>query len=107
MSTCLKDLAKVIRSKNAGPFELTFDILFEEKRVFESLQKAGAFTKAGMAALYGLAEEEVLDIIYFEPANAVKITIRRPVASGDPGETDVYGAQQHAPLLTMDMSAFV
>jgi hypothetical protein len=38
--------------------------------------------------------------VFFEEACAVKATIVRPVVSGDPGETDVYGAQQHAPLLT-------
>lgn len=103
MERCLKDLARVIRSKNAGPFELTFDILFEEKAVFAAVRAAGVFTPSGIASLYGLAVDDIYDIIYFEPANAVKITVRRPVASGDPGETDVYGAQQHAPLLEMQV----
>jgi hypothetical protein len=40
----------------------------------------------------------VVDIIEFEPAFAVKITLRRPWPSGAVGETDVYGAQQHVPL---------
>ena len=31
MEVPLRELAQVIRSKNAGPFELTFDILFDRK----------------------------------------------------------------------------
>ena len=101
MKQTLRDVAKVIRSKNAGPFELTFDILFSEKSVFTTVREKGLISKEGIAALYGLSVDDIYDIIYFEPANAVKITVKRPVASGDPGETDVYGAQQHAPLMTM------
>ena len=41
----------------------------------------------------------MLKVIYFEPSLAVKATLRRLVASGAPGDTDIYGAQQHAPLL--------
>ena len=40
-----------------------------------------------------------MNIIYFDPAKAVKITIVRPIPSGSLGETDVYGAQQHSPLI--------
>ena len=43
--------------------------------------------------------DKVLHFVEFDPANAIKATIVRPVDSGSIGETDVYGAQQHAPLL--------
>jgi hypothetical protein len=43
----------------------------------------------------------VLGILAYPPAKAIKVTIRRPICSGDIGETDVYGAQQHAPLLDL------
>ena len=52
-----------------------------------------------ISRLYGLDESEVLDIIYFDPALAIKICLPREVSSGAPGDRDVYGAQQHAPLL--------
>jgi len=41
----------------------------------------------------------VLKIIEFDPAYAMKVTLRRPWGSGAVGETDVYGAQQHVPLM--------
>ena len=42
-------------------------------------------------------------IIPYDVAYAIKITIPRLVPSGDPGDTDVYGAQQHAPLLDIEI----
>ena len=50
-------------------------------------------------SLYRIPEEDVLSIIYFPNALAIKATIVRPLPSGALGERDVYGAQQHAPLV--------
>ena len=99
MNIRLFDIADVIRSKNSGPYELTFDIIFKELGWMHKVEAAGIFTPESFAALYGISPADVLSIIYFSPAKAVKITIRRPICSGGLGETDVYGAQQHGPLL--------
>lgn len=100
----IRDIASVIRSKNAGPFELTFDIIFKDFSVYERVKKARAITKDMFAALYEIPVSDILNLVYFDPAKAVKITIIRPIASGNRGESDVYGAQQHAPLLNMSLS---
>ncbi|MFF0922459.1 DUF4387 domain-containing protein [Rhizobium leguminosarum] len=99
--TRLSDVASVIRSKNAGPYELTFDIIFKDRAWFEEAKRINLISAALISSLYGIAEEDVLDIIAFEPANAIKATIKRPLVSGAIGETDVYGAQQHVPLLSV------
>lgn len=99
MKIALRDVANVIRSKNAGPFELTLDILLKEKEMFDKIKAAGIINKQTVAALYRVAEEDVISIVYFPNAKAVKATIVRPLASGALGERDVYGAQQHAPLM--------
>ncbi len=103
MSIKLIDEAEVIRSKNSGPFELTFDIIFREWAVYELVCSRKAFTKSMVAALYKIPENDVLNIVYFAPAKAVKVTIKRPFPSGSPGETDVYGAQQHAPFIDIEL----
>jgi len=95
----LFDCADVIRSKNSGPYELTFDIIFKAQDMFERFRDANVMSKEVFAKLYGINEADITGIIAFAPAKAVKITIVRPMASGDLGECDVYGAQQHAPLL--------
>lgn len=99
--TRLSDVASVIRSKNAGPYELTFDIIFKDRHWYDEAVRLEVINAALICSLYGISPDDVLDIIAFEPANAIKATIRRPLVSGDIGETDVYGAQQHAPLLTV------
>ncbi len=98
----LFDLADVIRSKNAGPYELTFDIIFTQYEMFKKVAENNIFNKKMFAKLYNIKEDDVLGIINFEPAKAIKITIVRPICSGDLGETDVYGAQQHIPLMNLE-----
>ncbi len=95
----LVEIASVIRSKNSGPYELTFDVIFKDFETYEAVKAAQAINKVNFSALYGIDEADILHLVYFDPAKAVKVTIRRPIASGDLGETDVYGAQQHAPLM--------
>ncbi len=102
MKTKLTDAAHVIRSKNAGPYELTLDIMFKTRALFEEAIAKNVFNKALICKLYGIGEEKILSIVEFLPANAIKVTIERPRCSGDIGETDVYGAQQHAPLLSIE-----
>jgi hypothetical protein len=96
----LNELASVIRSKNAGPHVLTLDVLFGRQSDYLRLKQMGFFSSDRVAAAYGISADQVLKVVYFDPAWAVKINLMRPLASGDVGDSDVYGAQQHAPLLT-------
>ena len=95
----LKDLASVIRSKNSGPYELTFDIIFIDPEMYEKVKSANAINEEEFATLYNIPITDIINLVYFDPARAIKITIKRPIPSGALGETDVYGAQQHAPLM--------
>ena len=95
----LRDVASVIRSKNSGPYELTFDVIFKDFEMYNKVKEAQAINEAAFAVLYNIPESDIIKLVYFDPAKAVKITIVRPISSGALGETDVYGAQQHSPLL--------
>ena len=98
----LVDIASVIRSKNSGPYELTFDVIFKDFDMYEKVKQAKAINKKEFAALYSIPESDIISLVYFDPAKAVKVTIVRPISSGALGETDVYGAQQHAPLMGVE-----
>lgn len=102
MGTSIIDAAKVIRSKNAGPYELTMDIIFKDKSYFNTFKNENIITDKKISELYQIPVDNVLKIIYFEPSNAIKITIKRWDVSGAPGEKDIYGAQQHAPLFDLE-----
>ena len=97
--TKLKDLAKVIRSKNSGPFEITFDVIFDEEAIYRRVQQSGALDEATLARLFGVPAEDVIVCMFFDPARAFKLTLRRDWAQGSVGERDTFGAQQYAPLL--------
>ena len=95
----LRELASVIRSKNAKPYRLTLDVMFERRDVFEYVQASGGLTEASVAAAYGIAAERITSSFVFEAGMGFKFTLRRPRVQGSIGDSDVYGAQQHAPLL--------
>ena len=95
----LYDLAKVLRSKNAGPFELTLDIMFDDEERYQTVKRSGVINTELVCRLYRVPPEDVYHVVFFDAALGIKITIKRPVDSGGIGDTDVYGAQQHAPLI--------
>lgn len=101
----ITELANVIRSKNSGPYELTFDIIFKDDASFTLALKSGIFTPELFAKLYKIPVEHVLGVIEYPPARAIKATIIRKRPAGSLGETDVYGAQQHGPLLMITVPA--
>jgi hypothetical protein len=95
----LSDLAKV------GPFELTFDIMFDNAAAYEEVKAAGVITREVIAAAYRIALADVLVCRPYDPALAIKITIRRPCGSGDLQDRDIYGCQQHVPLTAIEVPA--
>ena len=96
----LGSVARVVRSKNAGPYTLTLDLIFDSVECAVEAYKR--ITREKVGALYRVDPGSV-EIILYKPANAVKINLPRLVPSGHHGDTDVYGAQQHAPLLRLDI----
>jgi len=101
MSMRLVELADIIRSKNAGPYELTLDVIFPDMESYERVRMSGALSREGIATAYGISPKNVLGVYFFAPAKAFKATLVRPVTSGSIGDTDVFGAQQHGPLLDL------
>lgn len=97
-ATTLRDLASTIRSKNAGVDHITFDVIFRERANFERVRDAKVLTRDTVAALFRIEPARITDFVVFEPANAIKFTIRRLRPSGGPGEHDVFGSQQYPPL---------
>lgn len=96
------EIARVVRSKNSGPYELVLDVMLKNRQCFEELRESNQFSPQRVAAAYGVPVTDIRRIVWFEPANAVKVVMPRHIVSGAPGDSDVYGAQQHAPLLGME-----
>jgi len=98
----LMDIARVVRGKNAGALLLTLDVMFDDEETYRKVRDSGVLSPRTIAPLYGVTDNEVA-IIPFDVAKAIKITVPRRVRSGAPGDTDVYGAQQHVPLMMIDL----
>lgn len=99
----LVDLAKTIRSKNAGTDKITFDIIFRERENYELVKKSGVLTRQTVAKLFNIPDERISDFLEFDPAYAIKFTIRRREPSGSPGDRDIFGCQQYPPLLDIEV----
>jgi hypothetical protein len=99
----LIDLAKTIRSKNAGTDKITFDIIFREKENYDLVKKSGVLTRRTVAELFNIPDERISDFMEFDPAYAIKFTIRRREPSGSPGDSDIFGCQQYPPLLDIEV----
>ena len=98
----LIDIAKVIRSKNAGPTTITLDLLFNDEAGYEAACASESLTPHAIAKLYETSAEKV-EVLPYPPALAIKIVMPRRIVSGDPGDSDVYGAQQHRPMLGIEL----
>ena len=100
----LSQCASLIRSKNAGPFVLTFDVMFSSASEYERVKGSGVLTAERFAELYGLPLGDV-DAFECDQALAFKFSIPRPHVQGDFGDGDMHGGQQYAPLLDIEVPA--
>lgn len=97
----LHSLAKIIRSKNAGPFRITFDVLFESRETFDAVERSAAITRQSVAAAFGVYDSAISSLFAVPTGKAFKVTLLRPIDQSALGETDVYGCQQHVPLMNL------
>lgn len=98
----LIDYVTIIRSKNAGPLYLTFDLIFKDAQAMEYIMQRNIITPKTIGELYDCASEKV-SIIPYAVVNAVKITLPRKCISGSSTDNDIYGCQQHMPLANLEV----
>ncbi|NNU79876.1 DUF4387 domain-containing protein [Halovulum dunhuangense] len=99
----LADLAKTIRSKNAGTDKITFDIIFREKETYDLVKRSGALTRQSVCQRLNVDPARLTDFVEYDPAYAIKFTILRERPSGSAGDGDIFGAQQYAPFLDVEV----
>ena len=97
----LRELAAIIRSKNAGPFRITLDVLFSDPARYRLVRDSGAVTRETVAKAYGVKPDDIASFFHVDMASAIKITLKRPRTQGAFGDSDMYGCQQHVPLMDL------
>jgi hypothetical protein len=98
----LGELARLIRSKNAGPFELTFDIMFDDQETFQRVKRSNALSREVIGEIYRVPLQDVKFFVVPE-ALAFKASIPRPRFQGDLLDSDGHGGQQYAPLIDIEI----
>lgn len=98
----LLDVAKVIRSKNAKPFVLTIDLVFDSFDAYSQAAQAATLSAESIAGIYRVAPETV-QVIPYPAARAIKITMRRWVPAGSFEDRDLHGAQQAVLLYDLEI----
>lgn len=98
----LMDITQLIRSKNAGPFSLTFDFMFDRFETYCRVRDSGAINRELISRIYGTPVEDV-EIYHVDAARGIKVTIPRPLAQGNPQDSDQYGCQQFRPLAEIEI----
>jgi len=96
----LIEYTKILRSKNAGPLFITFDLILNTKEDMEYVEQR--LKKSDVSKVYGV-EEEKIDIISYGVVNSIKITFPRKNISGSLADNDIYGCQQHMPLANIEI----
>lgn len=104
----LWDLAHVLRSKNAGPFDITIDVLFKSEEIFHAVKKSRFLSAENVAHALGIQPTDIVWMGFFEPALGFKVTIPRfrggeKASAGSFMENDIQGSQKHLGLATMEL----
>ena len=96
----LIDYTKILRSKNAGPLFITFDLIFNSEKDLDFIE--AKLKKEDISKAYDVDISKI-DIITFRQVNSIKITFPRKHVSGNISDTDIYGCQMHLPLANIEI----
>ena len=99
----LSEIAKTIRSKNAGVDKIAFDVIFPDRATYDRVRESGVLSRASICRIFGIDTAQITDHVEFDPALAIKFTIYRRTPSGSPGDADIFGSQQYGPLLDIEL----
>ena len=88
----LLDADAIVRSKNAGPFRFTLDVIFNDRKQFERMKASGVWNREYLCQLCHVADVQVDECVFYE----------RPLSSGAFGDNDIYGSQQHVSLYGLE-----
>ena len=100
----LSEIAKTIRSKNAGVDKVTFDVIFPDRVCYDVVKDSGLLSRANICRLFKISDDQISDFSEFDTGLAIKFTIYRNRPSGSAGDPDIFGCQQYAPLFDIEIT---
>jgi hypothetical protein len=93
----LKEAVKILRSKNAGVWHITIDIVFKDESLYKKAKE-----KLNREIFEKIYKREVR---YFEcdNINTLKVSFLRDAAAGSVDDTDCLGANYYIPFLEIEI----
>ncbi len=91
------DLAKLVRSKNAGPFWLTLDVFCDTEAAYATVAAEHVITPDRIGELYDV-DPAMVRVFRLPDLRVIKVSFPRPITAGSVGDRDMHGGQQHVPL---------
>jgi hypothetical protein len=76
--------------------------MFATDQDYQRVAQSPALGADAIGRLYGVPADQVT-VLPYPAGRAIKIVMARAIMAGDPGDVDVYGAQQHTPLLGIEI----
>lgn len=99
----VREVCHVVRSKVAGPFWVTMDLMFDSRDNFDRYSSSSALGREAIADLYGVGSDDVA--LYPVPSlNVLKISFPRQTVQGGVGERDLHSGQQYTYILDKELS---
>ena len=98
----LGELAKIIRSKNAGPFVITFDIMFATEKDYNLVVESNILSVERFSKLFNILPKDI-ELYHVKNAYAIKISMPRPYFQGDLEDGDNYAGQQYPTLIGIEI----
>lgn len=98
----VKEVCRHIRSKNAGPYWVTFDLFFDGPENFRKYSNSAALGPALFQRLFG-ADPKLVKRFAVPKLEMVKISYARTTAQGGVVERDMHCGQQFVRLLDIEL----
>jgi hypothetical protein len=98
----VRDVAELVRSKNAGPFWQTLDVFLPDDVTYRLVAESPNLSDDVIARLYRVAVEDV-KIFRLPSIRVVKISFPRPTTQGGVEDRDMHAGQQHVPLAELEL----
>ena len=98
----VSDVCRHVRSKNAGPYWVTFDLFFDGPENFAKYSHSPALGGETLSRLFG-ADPALVKHFAVPSLNVVKISYARATPQGGEVERDMHCGQQFARLLDVQL----
>ena len=99
----VKEVCRHVRSKVAGPFWVTVDLMFDSQENYDRYVDSPALSADSIAAIYKI-DPETVHLYPIPQLRVLKISYPRRTPQGSVEERDLHSGQQYTYLLNTELT---